>query len=85
MKNVSRETLIKRGLIYIKNKYYDFINGFSKIKVSSILKKAEVFSSNFYTKKVSSEKLEEIKKEIDKQIIKLYNDFVGDDGETKKV
>lgn len=72
-------------MIYIKDKYYKFINGFSKIKVSSILKKVEVFSSNFYTKKVSDKKLEEIKKEIDKQIIKLYNDFIGDDDETKKI
>lgn len=85
MKKCFTWNINKRRLIYIKNKYYDFINGFSKIKVSSIFKKVEVFSSNFYTKKVSSEKLEEIKKEIDKQIIKLYNDFMGDDNETKKI
>lgn len=55
-----------------KEKEINFIKNFSAIKLSDILKKYKINPSNFYKGKVSLEKVNLVKKEIDKQIINLY-------------
>lgn len=53
-----------------------FIKKFQKIKLIHILKKLNIDSSNLYSGKLSNDKEKLIKKEIEKEIAKLY---IGDD------
>lgn len=57
-----------------KEKDINFIKKFSSIKLSEILKKNKIDSSNFYKGKISEEKTKLIKNELDKNIINLYYD-----------
>lgn len=59
-----------------KEKNLQFIKNFSSIKLTEILKKYKIDSSNFYHGKISEEKVILIKNEIDSEICKLYFDRI---------
>ncbi len=63
-----------------KSKDIKFIREFSNITVASICRDLNVDNSNIYK---NGKKVDVIKNEIDKKIIKLYNNYVkaGDDDE----
>lgn len=66
------------------NKDINFIREFSNITVASICRNLDYDNSNIYkNSKKNIEKVEKVKKEIDKRIIKLYDNYVnaGDDDE----
>lgn len=81
---VAKERFIMRGCMKLveKNKSKDikFIREFSNITVASICRDLNVDNSNIYK---NGKKVDVIKNEIDKKIIKLYNNYVnaGDDNE----
>ena len=55
-----------------KEKDLKFIRDFSGIRLSDILKKNKIDSSNFYKGKVSSEKVSLVKDQLDKEIVRIY-------------
>ena len=58
-----------------------FIREFGSIKITNICKDLNIDKSNIYKRGKNADK---IKKEIDKKIIKMYNNYVdaeGDDNE----
>lgn len=79
---VVKEQFLMRGcrLLKEKNRDLDFIKGFNQISVISICKDKKIDNSNMYKR---GKHADEIKKEIDKKIVKLYNNYVesGEDNE----
>lgn len=77
---MTKEDKIKYNSFYGKNvtdkiqkeKDLKFLKGFVAIKLSDILKKYNIDSSNFYHNKISKEKVYLVKNEVDKEIIRLY-------------
>ena len=63
-----------------ENKDLKFLREFSSISVASICREKNIDNSNIYK---NGKKADKVKKEIDKKIINLYNNYVnaGDDDE----
>ena len=64
------------------NKNERFIREFSDISVASICRDLNIDNTNIY-KKYGRKNIDKVKKEIDKKIVKLYDNYVnaGDDDE----
>lgn len=58
-----------------KLKYVKFINDFKDVRFYEICKEEKVSPQNYYKMEISKEKLENIKKNIDRKITKLYEDY----------
>lgn len=63
-----------------ENKDLKFLREFSSISVASICREKNIDNSNIYK---NGKKADKVKKEIDKKIINLYNNYVnaGDEDE----
>lgn len=63
-----------------ESKELAFLREFSNISVASVCREINVDNSNLYKRGKNAEK---IKKEIDKKIIKMYDNYInaGDDNE----
>lgn len=55
-----------------KEKNYNFIKKFSKIKVTTICKKLKCNRQNILTNTAKADKLKEVKEEIESEYAKLY-------------
>ena len=63
-----------------KEKTYKYIKNFSKITVNNICKKNKITYQNVMSGKASTDKIEKVKEDIEKEIAKLY---IGDDDDVK--
>lgn len=65
------------------NRDLKFIKEFNNISISNICKDKKIDNSNMYKR---GKHADEVKKEIDKKLIKLYNNYVesGEDDERSK-
>ena len=65
-----------------ENRDLKFIKEFNNIKISNICEEKNIDKSNVYKR---GKYADEVKKEIDKKIVKLYNNYIdreiGDDDE----
>lgn len=57
---------------YNKDEDYEYIKAFSKISVSSICKKLDYPKANILKGTASAERIHLVKKEIEKEIAKIY-------------
>ena len=59
-----------------KDKYFEFINNFNKIKLTSICKELKISVQNVRTNKTKEENLKKIKEEIENQLLNLYRGLI---------
>lgn len=57
---------------YDKEEDYKYIKAFSKISVTSVCKKLNYPKANILTGKASADRIHKVKKEIEKQVAKIY-------------
>lgn len=80
------EQFMMRGCLKLldkkENRDLKFIKEFNNIKISNICEEKNIDKSNVYKR---GKYADEVKKEIDKKIVKLYNNYIdretGDDDE----
>lgn len=80
------EQFMMRGCLKLQDKKENrdlkFIKEFNNIKISNICEEKNIDKSNVYKR---GKYADEVKKEIDKKIVKLYNNYIdretGDDDE----
>ena len=85
MKVVAEQYMMRRCLKLQdkkENRDLKFIKEFNNIKISNICEEKNIDKSNVYKR---GKYADEVKKEIDKKIVKLYNNYIdreiGDDDE----
>lgn len=85
MKAVAEQYMMRGCLKLLdkkENRDLKFIKEFNNIKISNICEEKNIDKSNVYKR---GKYADEVKKEIDKKIVKLYNNYIdretGDDDE----